>query len=52
MIAKEEPLTINTLSYSVKYAKKYCEEALEALQNEGKIKKKEVAKNNTVFYLV
>lgn len=52
MVAKDEPQTILQLSYNTKYAKKYCEEAIESLINEGKIKRKEVMKNSFVFYLV
>ena len=35
---REEPLTVLQLSYSTKYAKKYCEEALTELLAQGKIK--------------
>ena len=35
---REEPLTVLQLSYSTKYANKYCEEALTELLAQGKIK--------------
>lgn len=40
------------ISYGTKYAKKYSEEAMESLMAEGRIKRKELAKNNIVYYLV
>ena len=40
------------MSYQTQYAKKHCEEALDLLIAEGKVKRKEVFKNNTLFYLV
>jgi len=51
MASKDEPLTILQISYATKYAKKYCEEAIEPLITEGRVKRKELAKNNIVFYL-
>lgn len=40
------------MSYSTKYAKKHCEEALGILIGEGKVKKKEIIKNTIVYYQV
>lgn len=35
LLIKDEPLTVVQISYAIKYAKKYCEEALAALIAEG-----------------
>ena len=40
------------ISYGTKYAKKYSEEAMESLIAEGRIKRKDLGKNNVVYYLV
>jgi hypothetical protein len=52
MVQRDEPVTIMQVSYGTKYAKKYSEEAMDSLLAEGRIKRKELAKNNIVYYLV
>lgn len=40
------------LSYGTKYAKQYCDEAMVALMQENKCKRKEINKNTIIFSLV
>ena len=49
---KDEPLTIMQLSYATKYQKQYCDEAMAALIQEGKCRRKEINKNTVIFSLV
>lgn len=51
MDGKEEPLTVQQISYSTNYAKKHCEDILQQLQEEGVVKRKELAKTYFIFYL-
>ena len=52
LYVKDEPLTIMQLSYGTKYAKQFCDEAIQALIQEGKCKRKEINKNTIIFSLV
>ncbi len=40
------------LSFGTKYAKQVCDEAMQALIQEGKCKRKEINKNTIIFSLV
>jgi 23S rRNA pseudoU1915 N3-methylase RlmH len=52
LVIKDEPQSSQQLSYSTKYQKKYVEEGLELLIGEKRVKKKEIAKNNVVYWLI
>lgn len=39
------------ISYTTKYSKKYCDEVMLEFIKEGKVKTKEISKNNAVFFI-
>ena len=48
---KQEPLTMQQLSYQLKTGKKFIEEALEILMRTKQVIKRSLVKNSIVYYL-
>ena len=51
MLKKNELLTSNQISYQLRTSKRFIEEALKQLCDQGRVNKAQLVKNSTLFYL-